>query len=1242
MTLPIVAPRLLKLVGCGIAGDPYAVDGWHLRWFVSPEIGLPRHPFELYVRGSDGLAEWQQSSALNESVQLLSPSEGPTRHTDARFGYALCEAYRLSGAAIGQVADRPNEPGGIELTADPLYVDLRHRRPPVMPLPSASVVELHVRLADANGWARAVAEMNTAEGFQPVDEDAVGSPPAVLTPLVPTPGEMVPLEPGLIRPPTTEFVETPVTSTPLPPSISYPLEVVLRVGGDRIHRIRVEGQGVLLRVAWLDTDEYIQNANWDPMETVEFPDVGLLPPHYHSSLHPNAQDWAVHRLMRGMSKAYPPWEQPVIPPPAGAPQPTQGNYDRWTIVPFHQRLFEYLVGLLERSHDDGVPQRILTDTVSFPLPQGMSQGSATRHEVEIPLLASVLLGAMDYHAARYMGLATVQTATMLGLSGSLDFKLECRYDPRDLEIGGHEKLALEVSRQGEDAATLVSVVPRLTCGPRPLPEPPKQYPPRLAGRASPGSGRAAHVRLSWAPAPQVRAQEMTGVPVMYAVSRRDVGAGTPAESLNPRDQQLDITLPCLPAQVEQEDESVREKFEDVTLPAEGRFEYLVSGCDLWGRWSPWSKRTFTYVDDRVPMSPSNVQAAFIDALDPAFAEDQQALAWAQRARSRNRSKKRGLYALRVSFDWTEDHEARSPQVRSFTVRVRRSRPESDEAWRELAKWEGIEFGPQSRLTPVRIVVKGHTLEVGNVPRADVSLHATESISYVLERDAQGNPTREITGTRYTLDIAGFEMQDPGPDALRQRLYVGVVAHAANASSDVGGPGIALLLYRTPPDPVRLPPLVWSSYPDATGRSNYELVWTAQAGTRYAVYRANENTLLAAADEAIAAAGAPQDVAAIRAAVAKFNQTGARPASQALALRQLASQARLRRAFERLNDTPWPVEPLAKPGSVIYRDELPGYSDLRYVYCVVGLSPTGVTGAWPSKKDYFTAVQVPAYLVPAAPKWDYIREEGGAVEMRFNIRTAQDKDGRPVRETLAAIEIYRCIDLERAGHVRHMRHVGTASCKWEKQWVEFTDRDVRPWRRYYYRAVACAPVGRLPSEATPANREATAEVLTAITWGRPREAVVALPLDAVPETHGFVVEPPSGTGLAARSEATDPMAVVVVDPADPPKATGLQVKPDSGSGTRRILWSSTSPVVTPIGPFRMAVWRKLGDEGAWEQLVAEDAAAFEQQAGFAYHDGDTKADLSGAAAGEIGKVSYRVRVIDPLGRFADSDALAHQL
>ena len=105
---------------------------------------------------------------------------------------------------------------------------------------------------------------------------------------------------------------------------------------------------------------------------------------------------------------------------------------------------------------------------------------------------------------------------------------------------------------------------------------------------------------------------MAGVPVMVAVSRREVGSASPPKSLNPRQQDPsgqtpDLILPCLPARLEQAGKAPLEVFEDVALPAVGAYEYLVSGGDLWGRWSRWSKETFTYVDDREPPSPSTRQ-----------------------------------------------------------------------------------------------------------------------------------------------------------------------------------------------------------------------------------------------------------------------------------------------------------------------------------------------------------------------------------------------------------------------------------------------------------------------------------------------------------------------------------------------------------------------------------------------------------------------------------------------------------
>jgi hypothetical protein len=440
-----------------------------------------------------------------------------------------------------------------------------------------------------------------------------------------------------------------------------------------------------------------------------------------------------------------------------------------------------------------------------------------------------------------------------------------------------------------------------------------------------------------------------------------------------------------------------------------------------------------------------------------------------------------------------------------------------------------------------------------------------------------------------LDLAGFDLPAPSVDRQRQYLSVGVAAHSRRSGKDfaspVSQPGVALLLYQDRPKPVTLPGLEWSSYPDATGRSQYELSWTRESGMSYAVYRTDDNALLAAAEE--------QTDQETKALIATFEGASDNLKLQAETLRKLAARPGTRRAFERLNDVPVP-ESKSKASNVTYGDALPGYARVRFIYCLLGLSPTGVEAEWPSKADAFVVVHVPSYVVPGIPRWERIEQGDDGVKLAFNIEGGRyDEHGALPQDMPDAIEIYRCINRQRVTHVRHMRYVGAiekTSVGAKDRIAVYKDKGTKPWRRYHYRAVARGPV-------------------------------VERPL-----ADGTVVKQP-----AARSQASEAMTVVTYDPKPPAKARHLTVSRTTEG--RALTWQSDIEDETPLGPFTIGIWRRW-EGGAWEQAAFGPAGAWRQTSPkqFKYVDGE-------ALPKGVTSAAYRIRVVDPLQRFSDSDPVS---
>jgi hypothetical protein len=1146
MALRLVAPDLLTLVGAGFDQDPYAVDGSHFRWFVSPELGLPREPFVLYVRSSAGAWRDVGYHPLGQSLHQ-SFIRSFTRTMDD-VNYDQCRIYRASGQGITFAGA-----GGPELSSESLVIDLRQgyqRRPQVTP--SAAMVVLEVTLEPGED-VYAAAQTYTRDGYRLVDEDY-----------------------GLYL---TTMNWSPMLSQPGPETF----QLMLR--GEHIHRLKVRGAGTVEGCSWVETGDYVTNGNWDRIKTIPLPVQDPTGRWYRDPAWDIAYDSAYERLLEGRSRAFPPWEQRDIPPAAGAPRPEPWQYEERYLRAFEERLLPRLERLLMVSFREAMPQKELSELVTLPNPVGSGGARLTAGstQAEVPLLSSLFLEGMDYHVARLLGLGVVAQAG----DNECDFKLEARYTPDDLERNRNWELLDLLDLAGETELLVVSFVPGLRRKQRDLPARPEDLQARLDGRAT-ADGAVAHVRLGWeSPRPETPAAQAE-VPLAYALAREGPDGFV---DLNPYDQLHEIFLPLLPAF----DKDGRAVCHDLKLPQEGKYRYFLSASDMWDRWSPWSDTVFTYEDDQLPLPPGNVKAAFIVRNDKDFQrfleedyEEEDEVMWAM-DEAVEWAEDRGQ-ALRISFEWTDDHANQSPPVQAFSVRVRKGSIDLDAqgTWRELSQWSGIEAQkpPTTRRDPLFVERHGQaapTLTTGNLTSGSAKLVSANTFQRKMPDGSK------LQGRRYVLDLAGFNLPTPSVDRQRQYLSVGVVAHSRRSGkeliSPVSQPGVALLLYQDRPEPVELPGLAWSSYPDATGRSQYELNWTRETGVSYAVYRTDENALLAAAGER-----PDQETKDL---IETFAGADDNLRLQAKTLRELAAHPGTRRAFERLNDVPIPG-PDSEVSEVTYADALPGYAQVRFIYCLLGLSPTGVEAHWPSEPDAFAVVHVPLYVVPGIPRWERIEQGDDGVRLTFNIEGGRyDENGALSQDMPDAIEIYRCINRQRVTHVRHMRYLGAiekASVKAEDRTAVYLDEDAKPWRRYHYRAVARGPA-------------------------------VERPL-----ADGSVAKQP-----AARSEASQAMTAVTYDPDPPAKAKHLKVSRTNEG--RALTWLAEVEDETPLGPFTIGVWRRWEDS-AWEQAAFGPAGKWHQASSKQFKVVDEEKLPAGVTS-----VAYRIRIVDPLQRFSDSDPIS---
>src|SRR5690349_24192035 len=108
----IIDPNLLQLVGLGIQGDPYLLDGRHLRWFFGRMLGFPRSGFRLRRRRSardfEGLIDFIRRQSLTKAA-LTQPLTLGVR-VSKRKGLVYQTAF-------------PNDAPALRVDEQPIWID---------------------------------------------------------------------------------------------------------------------------------------------------------------------------------------------------------------------------------------------------------------------------------------------------------------------------------------------------------------------------------------------------------------------------------------------------------------------------------------------------------------------------------------------------------------------------------------------------------------------------------------------------------------------------------------------------------------------------------------------------------------------------------------------------------------------------------------------------------------------------------------------------------------------------------------------------------------------------------------------------------------------------------------------------------------------------------------------------------------------------------------------------------------
>ncbi|EDM73946.1 hypothetical protein PPSIR1_15875 [Plesiocystis pacifica SIR-1] len=1186
----LVAPTHLRLLARAFANDSYAADGFHLRWLLGQRLGLPRAPVRVYFRpGVD-----RSFGALSGQVGRHFPDE-PGYESGARRVWSECSAERDGGVPLDPQTQ------GLLLDGAPLHLELGGGGGQ---LSSQAVVELRVRLR-GQGSVDVEAESWTSEGARVVAHAARGR--GVLH--VPEPA---PFEPGVFEPAPFEpavFGEPGVFGEPAvfephafepAPSVDEPV---------------MFGEPAMFGEATLDPNFGVVEPTYTPVEPTIADDedvvLHLSGPHIHrvrltgvdavllsaawidTDSYLDAHDWEllddrnvslpIHDGPGGYydakvydeSEALMGAEQRVAEGRPNAEPP-------WTqpqIPPPHS-------GGLGPAHDQAVIQRAsqlharLRRVLEESARDGVPQRSIVESISHEPLRN--VAGQATLSANPKAEIPLLATLLFASLDPDIARWLGLALTTRRLDLHASWDFKVEADYRAADLHDAALVQHVQGAGAQ-----------ELTLAATIGAVRLDHgamVPSPWGPHAEFvgRGAPGSGAAAQVELSWEQTFAHRADEiTYLPAVYAVERRTSWGGGQTSLNPEDGAGNRRPLTAALEGgrhRFQDLrlpdegdyIYGVSAGDLWGRWSPWA------EAPMSWWDERVALppgdvrADFLDPL---DERApadgLSWAESFAGQ---------AVRVSFSWTDGHAAQSPSPDGFTLSARVGTVASGSDWRARGNWPSFERGDGS-VGQVHLDIHSEALTTSGSLSARLAKREP-----VWRRDADGSlppaDQRVQIGERFHVDVAGLAFPQPSAARPEQRLTVGVATDASwrgrPANSDeVGGPAVARLSWRAAPEPPSLPGFRWSGRADATGWSTVQIEWDGEAGVQYSLWRCPAAAMLEAAADADQREAYEAGDDSVRAEL----------------LRELGPAAR--EVFERVGG-PVPAEgspSLASAGRRRVEDRLPGYATTATCYCLVGRSSAGVTGPWPQAKTHFVVVRVPRTHRPSTPSWGEAAVEGATVQLHFDLAGARfDAQGKAELDVPAAIEIYRIRDPDRARDLLRMRKVGTLSLAGhEARTASWADGALRSWRAYSYRAVAVGPAD--DRGAAP-----------------------------------------------ARSLASPALVVRTTDPA-PPSAPSLSASAGPTPTATKLQWTAPVPAEeTPEGWFRFALWRSEGAE-RWEQVELGIAARFEaagpepSMAGVAWPTRSFETIDHGDHGAPAGaEVRWRVRVIDPLGRYVDSPAV----
>lgn len=851
-------PALLQLVGLGTKDDPYLPDGHHLRWFFGRLLGFPRTGFVLGRRRSlldldseelEGMFnlmgfQFLTSDELDTDVEMQQFQSGLTVRKQGGFVYGSAQfnsspALVVDGSPILLEIGQQSDADEIQLPTNP-----------------AAYVLLVVARKEKGGYVEVNGYSNDGDKFQLQDTARSGSPPTqvmdvrrggMLGRVADRVGGRLFSPKGTVadRPDWQRAVEDgmefkePAGCLPLGTADDWVVETLLLHGG-LLEHIEVTGSGAVVgKIQWLPSRLYAGLDGWETTGTFFLPLTGS-PQIYPNWTDKTGEKVASERLSAAPPRAQAPWDEPAHPPP---PAPA------WAIAA--DLKLRYLGDSFERVRL--ALETFLAGEILFQRPQALIELPETLHweGTNAPADSAEMLyqpfdflynSAVDPNMARLLGLMTSDTQPpgghwdylitagfpfywiLLALVPSLAHLYIEYYKTHGIEADGSfeasglseqawQKMSANRLSQFGLLLPVASLATGIREGHAPLPAKPREV--KATSRPQPGpTAVQAEVEVSWRVGSDNLFLDPQHAQVFYALRRKD---GSHDVSVNRRDEELNVPLPHVPSAESVLDK--RARMTDRSLEHYGAYTWLVSGMDIWGRFSPYAEAAATVKDEIAPPAPTKLTAELIGETDLAPT-------W---------------QSLIVSFDWTSTQRQQAPDLAVFELHVRQGKISKLES-QAPQTWGRLEHTANATTQPLRIAwPTGAVTPLGGGLTQMVIMEPIPP-----EKD---DPPGIDKGTRWTISLGPINRPFDAAGFAQISATLRAVDAAGNASP-FASHAVATRADDTPPPAIPLlPGPQRSSYPDARARAFFRLPLKTPAGMLAQVMRAPEVALLRAGNDA---------------------------------------------------------------------------------------------------------------------------------------------------------------------------------------------------------------------------------------------------------------------------------------------------------------------------------------------------------------------------------------------------------